>query len=406
LLAALALVTVLGWTGLQRMNGQAASAGQQIQYVTVERRSISSSVSASGSIEPEADVTLTFGTMGRLVKLLVHEGDRVEAGQVLAVLDTAELEFQVAQVEAGLVAAQAQLAQLQSLPRLEDVAAAQAVVAAARANLDDLQARKKDSTAQVKPSDHQIDAARAQLDQAQAALEKVLQGVSPAELVSARAQVSQAVAQLEQAHTRLSSATLKAPFAGTVTAVNAQVGTLVTQQVPVIGLADLSQFHVTVNIDQAEIGRIQVGQPAIITIDAFRDQPLAGRVAFIAPAATTQSGGVVSYRVRIDIDPTDLPLRTGLTTNVAITTEARDAALVVPNRAIELDRESGKAYVVKLVDGQPTRVEIETGIRNETLSEVVRGLAEGDRVALRPGAVANFADLFYLPGETGKPKER
>jgi multidrug efflux pump subunit AcrA (membrane-fusion protein) len=79
LLATLGLAGVLGWAGLQRMNSQSASATEQLQYVTVERSAINSSVSASGSIEPEADVQLTFGTVGRLVKLQVHEGDRVEA---------------------------------------------------------------------------------------------------------------------------------------------------------------------------------------------------------------------------------------------------------------------------------------------------------------------------------------
>jgi len=280
------------------------------------------------------------------------------------------------------------------------VAAAKAAVAIVQANLDGLVATKNDSKVAVKPTDHQINAAEAQVDQAQANLDKVLAGASESELIGVRAQANQAYAQLEQARASMATALLKAPFDGTVSAVDAEIGAMVSQQVPVISLADLSEFHVTVDIDQAEIGQIREGQPVTVTVDAFRDQPLTGRVAFIAPVASVQPGGVASYRIRIDVDPTDAPMRAGLTANVAITTEARDMALVVPNRAIELDRETGKSFVAKEVDGALARVEVETGIRNDTLSEVIAGLAEGDRVVVRSGmSTGSIADLFYMPGQ-------
>jgi multidrug efflux pump subunit AcrA (membrane-fusion protein) len=114
------------------------------------------------------------------------------------------------------------------------------------------------------------------------------------------------------------------------------------------------------------------------------DEEIAGYVEAIAPTASSADGGVVSYVVTVAIEPTDALLRPGMSANTTITTARKENGLIVPNRYIQIDRESGKMYIERLEeDGLTSRVEIETGMRDELSSEVVAGLEEGDTLVLR-----------------------
>jgi multidrug efflux pump subunit AcrA (membrane-fusion protein) len=127
-----------------------------------------------------------------------------------------------------------------------------------------------------------------------------------------------------------------------------------------------------------------LGQEVLITLDALPDEEISGRVEAIAPTATSVDAGVVSYVVTVAIEPTDALLRSGMSANTTITTDRKENALLVPNRYIQIDRENGKMYVERLEeDGFTSRVEIETGMRDEFSSEVVAGLEEGDTLVLR-----------------------
>ena len=152
---------------------------------------------------------------------------------------------------------------------------------------------------------------------------------------------------------------------------------------PVIGLVDTSRFHVDVKVDEVDIGQVAVGQPVRINLDAFPDVEIAGRVEMIAPAANVESG-VTSYRVTVAIEPTTVELRAGMSTTAHVTTAHKEGVLLVPNRLIRLERQTGQVYVERLEDdGTITRVEIETGMRNEEYTEALSGLKEGDKLVVR-----------------------
>ncbi|HIC90056.1 MAG TPA: efflux RND transporter periplasmic adaptor subunit, partial [Anaerolineae bacterium] len=196
-------------------------------------------------------------------------------------------------------------------------------------------------------------------------------------------QVRQAELSMRQAQIALERTQLRAPFDGVVAAVNITPGELVGSGIaPPITLVDLSRFHIDVSVDEVDIGQVREGQRVEISLDALPDAHITGHISRIEPAAKMESG-VISYGVTIVIDPTDAPLRAGMSATASIITAEVDDALIVPNRAIFLNRQTGEALVEKLVDGVPVRTDVQIGLRNETQSQVVSGLEEGDVIAIR-----------------------
>lgn len=166
-----------------------------------QRRPISATVNASGAIQPQQVIDLTFASSGLISEVLVQVGDQVAAGQVLARLDTRDLELRVDQAAAQLAQAQASLDRLRAGPSAAEVAAAEAQLAQAQAQL-------RQTTGNVTEQD--LAAARAQVEQARANLERVLGGPKASEIAQAQAQVDQAAAALQAQRDSLSAAKTRA----------------------------------------------------------------------------------------------------------------------------------------------------------------------------------------------------
>jgi HlyD family secretion protein len=271
---------------------------------------------------------------------------------------------------------------------------AQAQVAQARANLTMLTEEKtvqiasaREQVAQAKANlaalteekTVQIASARNQLAQAEANLENLVVGVSEEKLAIAEAQLAQARISLANAEARLADAALVAPFDGIVTAVHVAVGEWATG--PAIELVNDHSLEVVLDVDEIDIGNIAVGQPAVITLEAWPDQELQGQVTTIAPKGDALSE-IVTYQVYISLDAGDLPLRTGMTANANLVTIQRDNVLLVPNRAIVADRQVGKYYVYRMQGDQAVKVEVGIGLRDGSHTEIIDGLQEGDKLAL------------------------
>ena len=432
----LAVVLGLGILGTVALRGPRASATSRYETAPSRRGEIVAMVNATGAIAPKNRVVLSFAATGRIAEVHVSVGDQVEAGQVLAALDARDLQQAVAQAEAGLAMSQARLEQARSGASEQDLAAARASVASAEENLARVKAGATESEIEIarlrweqakdqlwsaqcqrdatvgsdsapgatkdqsqaavasaemaaeiarlqyeqakagaNPND--IRAAEAQLAQAKAQLATLTAGTSAEELRAAQAQVAQNAASLEQARLRAEGAVLKAPFAGVVAAVSARAGEVASMNTAVITLVDLSAYHIDVDIDEASIGQVQVGQQADITLDAFPDQTLKGQVARIDPVGTL-SQGVVNYAVTVQLDASELPIKADMTAAVDIVTDSRSNVVLVPTRAVRRDRQG--RYVEVLVNGRPQRVTIETGLSNDQDTEVTKGLKEGAQV--------------------------
>ena len=208
--------------------------------------------------------------------------------------------------------AKAEYQRLQNLP-------SRAAVQEAKALLDQAEARLR--LAQVEPqspveepSDSGVAVAQAQLDLART-------GPRPEDVAVAEAQVQQARTALARAQQTLSQAQLAAPFDGTVSAVYLHPGEWAAAGAPVVELLDTGRWRVeTRNIGELSIGRVDVGQEAIVRVMAFRGEDLSGRVVAISPVAVVQQGDT-TYTVMIEIEPTELNLRPGMNVEVEILTE-------------------------------------------------------------------------------------
>jgi HlyD family secretion protein len=263
-------------------------------------------------------------------------------------------------------------------PTEADVAAARSQLAEAQSNLTRLI---------ESPTETDVESARSQLAQAQASLARLLKEPDKTEVAAAQAAVDVSQIALEQAKLNLAKSSLVAPIDGVVNEVNVKRGERVPVEQPAMTITDLSSFHIDVEVDEIDIGRVAADQSVIIAVDAVPDEDFTGRVAEISPGPMQgASSGIVAYEVTINLDSDDPRLRTGMTSDATIETERMEGVLVVPNRAVSVDRSRGEpvAYVEKVgEDGNPARTEVELGLRSETLSEVLSGLEEGDQIVIR-----------------------
>ena len=455
--------------GLYRVTSRAKAApAPDYEVLTVEKGTLISTVSATGAIEPQGEVSLIFRGAGRVGEVLVKEGEQVTRGQVLARLESGDLDLAEAQAEAGLAISKAQLAKLKAPADPLDIASAEASVASAQAAVESARAAVTSAEASYRDLQNgqsadqkavaasNLERARAVLAQAQAAYDQVAQmpqvgmmpqalqlqqatidyntaeanyrlstaAASASQLAGSRAQIAQAKATLAQTQATLAQAQatleklnrgpgendlaiaeaqvkqgeialqqaqlnrtnieLASPGDGVVTKVNIKPGELPSAAQPAMVVTDLSKFHITISVDEIDIGRLQEGQKVNITLDAVPDAKLTGHISSIA-ATPSSSSGAVTYQVTVVIDESDATLRSGLSATASIVTQELADVVLVPNRSIQIDRTSGRAYVEKIVNGVPARTEIELGARNEASSQVLSGLAAGDQLAIRSG---------------------
>jgi multidrug efflux pump subunit AcrA (membrane-fusion protein) len=150
----------------------------------------------------------------------------------------------------------------------------------------------------------------------------------------------------------------------------------------VLTLVDDSKHFIELSVDEIDIGVIDVDQSVNISLDAYPEAILKGRVDRIAPESI-ELAGLTSYEVRVAISNSqDVALYEGMTASVNILTDQLEDVLVIPNWAIRADEESGQTYCYKMIEGSPVQTPIETGERNETQTVILSGLNEGDTVAL------------------------
>lgn len=361
---------------------------EEAETITVEQGSLVSAITAVGSVVPREQVPHAFGVAGRVAEVLVEVGDRVEVGEVLARLESSELTLQLQEAEAVRAGAQAQLDQLTAGARPEEIIvaranldAAEARLAAAEEDLRELEDDNRATAAQLRAAETNVVVLEAQRDAAQAQRDLLAAGPTTAELAAAEAQLAQAGVAVAGARLALAQAELTSSLAGLVAQIDVTAGQWIAPQVPTITVLDDGHCGVEVHVDETDIGAVQVGQEVDLTLDAFLGLHLAGHVTAIAPSATLEMG-IVTYRIAIEIEPTELPLRTGMTANAEIVRARRNGVLLVPNLAIVVDEASGRKFVTRRSAAGDERVAIETGLSDDLFSEVLSGLQEGDQVVV------------------------
>ncbi len=409
----------------------------------VQRGTLEITVAASGNVAANQKAELRFASAGTVAEVLVDVGDYVAAGDVLARLNTDDLQRAVRQSELALEQAQLNLEQLTKTASEEDIALARLTLNQAAQSLEVARISKEVAQSQGNEMMRQATTARdrasqnyhatrvradqgeipggaadqaylaylemegqlgvtllnAELQiqqsqdqwlraynayrQAQENMRRLEDGASDEQIQQANLQIEQTQLSLEQTQARLADALLKAPFAGVVAAVNLQTGQA-PAGLPAIVLVDDAQFFVDITVDETDVGKLALDQAVAVTLDAYPNTALQGQVERIAPAANSM-GGVVTYPVRVRLSPDDrVQVRDGMTANVSINTSRKENVLLAPNWAIRTERTGGETfiYAYHLVDGELRRVAVTVGMRNEAFTEVLSGLEEGMTVAL------------------------
>jgi len=283
-------------------------------YVTspASKGNLTLSVSANGTLQPTRSVSIGSELSGTVLRVLVDVNDKVKKGQVLVELDTAKLNDQVARSRASLGSATAMVAQ------------AVATASEARGNLSRLETVARLSGGKV-PS-------QAELETARASLERAL-----AQEASARANVTEVRATLSTDETNLSKASIRSPIDGVVLTRTVDPGNAVAaslQAVTLFNVAEnLSQLRLQVNVDEADVGSVKVGQKASFTVSAYPARKYPATITRVAYGSTI-TDNVVTYVTYLDVDNTDLSLRPGMTAASTITSTERQGVLLVPNTAL------------------------------------------------------------------------
>lgn len=376
---------LLALAGCRRDGG----ANRSTDTAVVEQRNLAATVLAIGALRPQIGAEVRVGSRisGRVQRLRANIGDRVTKGQVIAELETAELDAIVAEREAQLRLAEARLA-AQDTSSPEGLARAAAEVARAVATEQLTSAeltRQQQLLASRGATTADVEAARERHLVAQAQLSTARREFDLAQR-EARAEHSRAVASLELAKVERSFTIIRAPISGTISAVATQEGETVAAGLSAptfVTIVDLNRLQVHAYVDEVDIGKVRLRQEATFAVDAFPARDFVGRVAAIYPTATIQDN-VVKYIVALDIaDDSVGLLRPEMTASVRITLEPR-SVLAIPARAIR--RNAGQNVVtVRTDDGDVTRP-VRIGWRDGPWIEIVNGLQAGERVVLDPPA--------------------
>jgi HlyD family secretion protein len=362
----------------------------EVRIEPVEKRDLIASVTASGQVRPQTKVDVASDVAGKIVQLAVREGQMVTKGQFLLRIDQEQHQAAVSRAEAAMASAQAQNAQ-------------------ARANFIQSQ-RSYDRTLQMQKANAQLVSAE-QLDQLKTAVE-----VNQAIVEASGHSVEQARAALRDARSALSKTTLYAPMAGRVTRLvveqgeTAVPGTFNKDAATLLTISDMSVLETKVKVDETDVARIQIGDSAVVQIDAFPDTTFVGRVSKISNssvrgAAVQQSADqAVDYEVTIQLINAPSETRPDFSATAKVITDTRKSVMSIPiialtvrenenitpgdtavglgrpRPAVDVGRKDVEGVFVVGDDNKVTFRPVKVGIAGEKHFEVISGLKDGEKI--------------------------
>lgn len=362
--------------------------GSALAGYKVAERPLVQTVVATGRVVAVSRAQIGSPVTGVVIERRVREGDRVQAGDVLAVLRADDMEAAVRDAEAAL-------AQLQQSTRPQAQAALREAEARLTQATREAQRRRELFQQQAIAREEMEQAiqaettARANAEQARLTARSLLAG-NPAE-AAARARVASSKAQLAKT-------TIRAEVAGTVLTRNAEPGDLVQPGRILFEIAQTGDTEIQVPLDEKNLEVLAIGQTAMCIADAYPARPFPAKVGFIAPSVDPQRGTV---DIRLTVTPVPSFLRQDMTVSVNVETGRRDKAIVVPNEALTaMDGNRAELWVV--VDGRATKRPVQLGLRGLTQTEVTSGLHVGDWILSDARAsVAPGDRVRVVPGPSG-----
>jgi HlyD family secretion protein len=355
--------------------------GKDVTPVTlgkVERKDLTSKVSANGRIDAKRKVDLSANVMGQVVNLAVREGDAVKKGEFLLQIDQKQL----------AATAQGADAALQAVFSDRDAAKATAIAAE-----QDYQRAVKNFEQKIIP--------RADLDRAQSARDSARANVTGLEQ-----RIGQARANLAAANDTLSKTTMRAPMSGIVTALPVEegevavIGTMNNAGTVLMTIADMSVVEAVMEVDETDIPSVKVGQRATVTIDAYPNKTYPGLVTEVASSpiktagvAQTGTTQAVNFEVKIQVENPPPDVRPGFSASADIITGTRVKTLAIPIQALVVREKPGSAAGGKPQDEEGVFLNqngvvkfetVKTGLSGDSAIELVSGAKEGQQIITGP----------------------
>ena len=343
----------------------------EVQVEKLEPRSIQSSVLASGKLVHEEEVKLTTEEIGRVTAIFVEEGAQVTKGQLVLQIDDQRLRAAVDQNQASV--------------RMQEIAIQRQQLQVA--NLRTQWERMKGLHERQLIDEDSFVTSSNNLD------------IAEVDLRSSRESLQQVRAQLDQQQDRLSKTRVFSPIDGRVTTLDIKVGeTAISSSTNIPGsslmtIANPASIYTEVNVDEADIANVTIGQSARVYAIAYPDQPVDGVVDSIAVSAKVaegQQGQSFAIKIRL-LHPEQITLRPGMTCRAEIFTATKGDALAVPIQAIlveeDLAADETRREVFVIRGDRATKIPVEVGLSDDTYQEIVSGLASGDQVITGPDRV-------------------
>jgi macrolide-specific efflux system membrane fusion protein len=386
LVAIVLAIAVSAYLLFFKSNSEAASTTRP--STAVSRGDVTASVSSSGTLASPQTASPQFETSGTVTSVLVKVGQVVAKGAAIAKIDPAAAERAV------------RIAEQNQTASADSVTAAEQTLADAQDAVD---------AAEATPTPTPTNGQQTQSQSGGQSPEVALTNAK-ASLARAKADKEQADQNLEGAQADLAATTLKAPIAGTITAINGSVGSVAggsssssggtgtggtgatgstgstTSSTASTGgfvdISDLKSLQVVAAFPEADAIKIKAGQSATVTLNAEPGTNLTATLASVSPTPTT-TNGVVSYSATFSLAKLPAGARIGQTANVSVQTAKATNVLYVPSTAIVI---SGTTHTVTMADGSGTR-EVQIGVRGDSFTQVTSGLNEGDQIELIQGTI-------------------
>jgi HlyD family secretion protein len=359
------------------------------QLVRVERMDLARSVVATGKIEPTTKVEIKSKASGIILNLPVNVGDRIRQGQVICELDQNDLLPRVRQARAALSMAEAALKSSLAEYERYKVEALGPDIPFLKRDMERARQMFREGLIPQSSRDEAEKNYELAVNRQQQAV--VTLGVAKASIARAEAQVDQSQAALAQAEEDLRNATIVSPIDGVVLSRDREVGDAVSSILTmgsgatmIMTLGDLREVYVKGKVDESDIGKVYLGQPARIRVESYKDQAFTGNVTKISPMGVDRDN-VTTFEVRVSISNESRKLLAAMTANAEILIEERKAILAVPEGTIIYKKDGSTEVEIPDIahkEGK-RRVPVTTGIGDGSKIQIVKGLSEGQQVILQ-----------------------
>jgi HlyD family secretion protein len=379
--------------------------------ILVQRRTVQAEITASGRVVPIRNVNISPKISGRLMEVLVDQGQPVQQGQVIARMDNRDVQAKLLESRAQVAELQARLVEVRRGNRVEVIAQAEAQVSASQARVQEAEARLNMAQQVLKRyqmvygeggvSARELDQYQTEVNQAQASLtaaqaqqlqdqqrlRELRKGSREEDIAQSEAQLMAAIGRLRATEVQMQDTIIRAPFSGIVSQRFADQGAFVTPTTSASATASATStsivaiaqgIEVIANVPEIDISRIRVGQPVTVIADAYPDRRFTGRVRLIAPEAVKEQN-VTNFQVRVTLTSGLDLLRSGMNVDLNFQGEQLKDAFLVPTVAI-VTQEGQPGVLIPDVKGNPDFQPVTLGatVGNET--QILQGIRPEQRI--------------------------